>query len=134
MKRILFFVLPLLFACSMSADTSQAEKEIPLFHRAFNAKQFEYLYDNGSEDLKKAVKKNEFVSLLEAFHRKLGDVSATNKISWKVNYHTSGTFVMLVYDTTFSEGKGTEQFVYRLADKQAKLVGYYLSSNVLVTK
>ena len=118
----------------MSDDTALAENEVPRFHEALDSSQFEFLYNNGSENLKKAATMKEFVSLLEAVHRKLGNVSSSNKKTWNVNYHTSGTFVTLTYDTVFTQGKGTEQFVYKLSGKEAQLVGYHINSNDLISR
>ena len=135
--RSLILLLSTLFAlsaCSMSDDTALAENEVPRFHEALDSSQFEFLYNNGSENLKKAATMKEFVSLLEAVYRKLGNVSSSNKKTWNVNYHTSGTFVTLTYDTVFTQGKGTEQFVYKLSGKEAQLVGYHINSNDLISR
>lgn len=121
-------------ACSIADDTTLAEGQVTLFHESLNSQQFETLYENGAKELKAAATKAEFVSLLSAVHRKLGTVSASNKVSWNVNYHTSGSFVTLGYETTFENGKGTEQFVYKLSDDKAVLVGYHITSNELFTK
>ena len=118
----------------MSDDTALAENEIPRFHEALDSSQFESLYNNGSENLKKAATMQEFVSLLGAVHRKLGNVSSSSRKTWNVNYHTSGTFVTLTYDTVFAQGKGTEQFVYKLSGKEAHLAGYHINSNDLISR
>lgn len=120
-------------ACSFSDDTALAEAEVSRFHDALDSRQFAALYENAGAELKAVSTESDFVALLGAVHRKLGDVSASNKVSWHVNYHTSGTFVTLGYDTMFTNGKGSEQFVYKLEDDRAVLVGYNIHSNDLIT-
>lgn len=120
-------------ACSMPGDTSIAEREVPRFHAALNAGQFSHLYDNGADELKKAATKNDFVKLLGAVNKKLGNVRGTEKQSWRINYHTSGTFAQLVYKTSYANGEATEQFVYRIKNDKAILVGYQINSNALIT-
>jgi hypothetical protein len=95
---------------------------------------FEFIYDSGSDDLKKAATKEDFVAILEAVYRKLGTVSSSAKATWNVSYNTGGSFVTLIYDTTFEQGMGAERFVYRLSDKEPLLAGYFINSNQLVTR
>jgi hypothetical protein len=118
----------------VSADTDLAEKEIPKFHALLDAGQATEIYARASEELRGAASEKDFVALLDAVHRKLGQVKTTKQIAWKVNYHTSGTFVAMTYKTQYAEGEATEQFVYRLKDKQAFLAGYHVNSNALIMK
>lgn len=122
-----------LTACSMSEDTRIVEQEIPKFHAALDASKFESLYDDGAQDLKAAATKQDFVRLIDAVHRKLGNVVKSEKTSWNVNYDTSGTFVTLVYATDFARGPATAQFVYRLENNHPLLAGYHINSNALIT-
>ena len=133
-RILLFSIFLLLSACSMSKDASLAEQEVVKFHEQLDAGQFEALYDNSGEDLKKAATKQDFIDLLAAVNKKLGNVQKSEKTSWNVNYHTSGAFVTLTYNTTFTNGNGAEQFVFKLKDKHGVLVGYHINSNTLITK
>ena len=122
----------LIAACSMSANTQLADQEVPKFHASLDASDFAALYDAGAQELKAVTTKQDFVNLLEAVHRKLGAVSKSEKTGWNVNYNTGGTYATLTYTTTFARGAGTEQFVYRIEDKRALLVGYHINSNALI--
>ncbi len=52
-----------------------------------------------------------------------------------VGWHSGqGETVSLVYDTTFTQGTGTEQFVWHVKDNTASLYGYHINSSDLVTK
>ncbi len=137
MTRAFFCLLGLLFVllgCSVSADTAAAEQAVPRFHQSLDAGQFAEIYELSSDDLKKVASKHEFLSLLEAVHRKLGNTKSSEKQTWNINYHTSGTFVTLVYKTTYTEGEASERFVFRMRGNVATLAGYYINSNALILK
>jgi hypothetical protein len=98
-----------------------------------SAQQFDQIYTETSDEFKKATTAQEFVDLLSAVDRKLGSVKRTTKNAWNVNFHSSGTFVTLGFKTQFERGAGDETFTYRLADGNALLVGYHITSNALIT-
>lgn len=127
-------LVSILCGCSMSADTAVAEQAVPKFHEELNAGRFDAIYNESGDELKKATTQPDFVALLEAVHRKLGNTKASDKTGWNVNYQTSGSFVTLGYKTTFDGGDAQEQFVFRLQDKAALLVGYHINSTALILK
>ena len=53
---------------------------------------------------------------------------------WGVNYMPGGTYVTLQYTTSYEHGEAAEQFVYRIRDKEARLAGYHVNSNALITR
>jgi len=131
---VLAALLAALFGCSMSADTATAEQAVPKFHEQLDAGQFDEIYAQAGDELKKASTQQDFVALLEAIHRKLGNTKSADKTGWNVNYQTSGSFVTLGYKTVFDGGDAQEQFVFRLQDKTALLVGYHINSTALILK
>jgi Protein of unknown function (DUF4019) len=120
--------------CSGSANTVAAEQAVSSFHERLNAGQFAEIYELSSDELKKASTQSDFVALLDAVHRKLGDAKSGVDQAWNVNYHTSGTFVTLTYKTVYGEGEAAEQFVFRMQGDSATLAGYHISANALVFK
>ena len=104
-------------ACSMSEDAAVAEQAVPTFHEQMNAGRFDAIYAGAADDLKKTVSQHDFVELLAAVHRKLGNVTASDKTGWNINYQPTGRFVTLGYKTSFEGGGAQEQFVFRLQDK-----------------
>jgi hypothetical protein len=123
-----------LSGCSMSADTTAAEQAVPKFHGLLDTGRFTEIYEASSSELKNASSQKDFVALLEAVHRKLGNTKSSEKQGWKVNYHTSGTFVSLTYKTLYAEGDATEQFTFKVGGNEAALVGYHINSNALILK
>jgi opacity protein-like surface antigen len=137
MTRTFLRLIALAFAlagCSASADTAAAEAGVPRFHQLLDAGKFAEIYEQSSEDLKKTATQQDFVALLEAVHRKLGNTKSSDKQGWNINYHTSGTFVTLTYKTVYAEGEAAEQFVFRMQGKVAALVGYHINSTALILK
>lgn len=111
-----------------------AEPAVEKFHTQFNAKQFSEIYAQADEEFKKSATEKEFAELLEAVHRKLGTVAKSSVLGWNVNSTTSGTFATVSYEVEFSEGKGTEQFVFHITDDKALLYNYNVNSPLLITK
>jgi hypothetical protein len=97
------------------------------------AQQFDQIYTETGDELKKATTKQDFVNLLGAVEGKLGGVKETTKNGWNVNFQPSGTFVVLGFKTQFEKGAGEETFTYRISDRDALLVGYRINSNTLIT-
>jgi opacity protein-like surface antigen len=128
-------VIALLVAsCSSAADLAAAEREVEKFHQAYDAGQFDALYEKTGDDFKKDTTKQEFVTMLEAIQRKLGKTTETKRADWKVNFSPAGTTVALNYETSFAQGKGTEQFIYRMSGKKALLAKYNLNSKDLLLR
>ena len=107
---------------------------LPQFHNQFNAGQFSEIYNHADEDFRKSASEANFVALLEALRRKLGTVKQANQTGWHVNATPTGTMVMIGYEVEFSEGKGTEQFVFRVSGNKALLYNFHVNSPLLITK
>jgi hypothetical protein len=65
-----------LLGCSGSADTAAAEQAVSSFHELLNAGRFAEIYGLSSDELKKASAQSDFVALLDAVHRKLGNTKS----------------------------------------------------------
>ena len=130
----LIFLLFTLACSQMMKGKEIAEPAVEKFHTQFNAKQFTEIYNEADPEFKTTVTEEELVTLLEAVHRKLGTVTKANAAGWNVNATTAGTLVKLSYDVDFSEGKGTEEFVYRVNGDKAGLYNYHVNSPLLITR
>lgn len=121
-------------ACSVSENTELAEREVDRFHQQLVAGNVEDVYAGSAEDFKQSAKKEEIIGFLDAVHRKLGPLKTAQMKSWKVNYHTSGRFVILVYDSEYAGGTASEQFTFRIQGDRALLAGYHVNSTALVVR
>jgi Protein of unknown function (DUF4019) len=133
----LFCAVPLFTsACtSFVKDTNLAEAAVSQFHSQLDAAQYAALYAAADTGLHNATSQADFTKLLDAVHRKLGTVRQANLRSWHTGYYVGqGATVTLVYDTTFSAGSGTEQFVWHIDGDRAMLYGYHINSNDLLER
>lgn len=124
----------LLPGCNFKENKTAAEREVVTFHRQLDAGNFAAIYAASHAALKSATTEADFVTLLEAVHRKLGSVSGTTAKNWNVNSHNGTTDVRVVYDTAFVSGPATETFVYRIDGGRALLLNYNINSMTLITK
>ena len=121
-------------ACSLAKGKGIAEKAVAQFHEQFNARQYHEIYVQADDDFKKSASEADFTALLEAVQRKLGTVKGANPAGWGVNATPLGTMATLSYQVDFSEGKGQEQFVFRIKNEHASLYGYNVNSPLLITR
>ena len=129
----IFFVLTI--SCtSMMKGKQLAEPAVEKFHAQFNEEKYNEIYTQADEGFRNSATEQDLINLLSAMHRKLGTVTKTNSNGWHVNTTTAGTFATVTYETEFTEGKGTEQFVLRITDDKALLFNYHINSNELITK
>ncbi len=78
--------------CSMGDEADLAAQAVSTFHQMLDAGQFDAIYAASADELKKAASQKDFVALLEAVHRKLGNTKSSSEKTWNVNYQTSGRF------------------------------------------
>ena len=121
-------------SCSFTKGKSQAESAVAQFHSQYNSDQFHEIYNQADEGFRKSGDEASVVEYLEALRRKLGTVKTAKQTGWHVNATTAGTIVTLGYDVEFSEGKGTEHFVFRVSGDQALLYRYDVNSPLLITR
>jgi opacity protein-like surface antigen len=118
--------------CSSSAQRAEAQEAVSKFHQLLDSGQFEEIYADSADDLKKLSAQSDFVALLSAVHRKLGTTRSAESRGWNVNYQTSGTYVTLAYKTAYARGEATEQFVFAMQKDAPALAGYHINSTALV--
>ena len=117
----------LVCGCHAGEDTAAAQQGVQRFHQMLDAAQFDAIYDATGPELKAITPKPQFVALLEGIHTRLGAVQHSKQVGWNVNYNNGGGTIALTYQTQFTSGTGTEQFVYRTG-QPALLIGYHIES------
>ena len=121
-------------SCAFTKGKGIAEAAVAQFHNQYNTGQFHEIYSQVDEEFKKSASESEFVAMLEALRRKLGTVKQSSQAGWHVNATPLGTMVTLPYNVEFTEGKGMEQFVFRISGDKAMLYNYNVNSPLLITK
>ncbi len=120
-------------ACSNVVNGKDlADKQVPIFHQLFNEQKYQEIISGADPDMLKASPEAKIIELLQAVNRKLGSVKQSNTINWNVNSFNLETRVVLVQNTTFEKGSGTETFTYRISDGKARLLGYFINSTDLI--
>lgn len=134
---LLAFIVALQFAmgsCSVTKGREMGERAVDQFHNQFNAGQYHEIYVQSDEGFRKSTSEADTVALFEAIRRKLGTVKNANQTTWHVNATPIRTVITLTYDVGYSEGKGTEQFVFQVRGDKALLFNYNVNSPLLITK
>ena len=123
----------MLAGCSAAQDINAAQEASTHFHEMMSAGQFEQIYAQSDESLRRTTTSENLTRVLSAINRKLGDVKSSESIGLTTGFNSSGTSVTLRYTTKFEHGTGAETFVYRIADGKAQLAGYHVNSQELLT-
>jgi hypothetical protein len=123
-------------SCGSSTKSLElAKQNVEQFHSELDSGQYAAVYAARDEKFHQATTESDFVKLLDAVHRKLGNVQQANLRNTGVAWFAGqGATVTLVYYTKFAEGAGTEQSIWHIKDNGAALYGYHINSNELVTK
>jgi hypothetical protein len=121
-----------LTSCSSGEDIAAAEQGAARFRELLFAGQAPQIYAEAGEEFRASVTEADLSKFLAAVVTKLGPVKSTEKTGWRINFHTSGTFVTLGFKTEFERGSGTERFVFRMKKGAAALVRYDIDSPALV--
>jgi len=126
----------ILVSCGSSSKNIQlAQDSVGLFHAQLDTEQYSSIYSGTDEKFRSATTELEFTKLLQAVHNKLGTVRESNLQNTGVAWFAGqGATVTLVYHTKFSDGAGSEQFVWHIKDSQATLYSYRINSNDLIAK
>jgi hypothetical protein len=126
----------LLCSCGSSTKSVKlAQQSVEQFHSKLDSEQFAGLYAASDEKFHQATSESDFIKLLDAVHRKLGNVQQSNLRNTGVAWFAGqGATVTLVYETKFAQGTGMEKFVWHIKDNGATLYGYLINSNELITK
>jgi hypothetical protein len=112
-----------LASCGAAKDMSAAGDQVTAFHRAYDAGNYDALWNAASPRMKEVTPRQQLVELMGAFHERLGKVKSTKRTGFFVNYATGGSQVTLTYETKFANGDATETFVYD-TDDPPRLLGW----------
>ena len=138
MKRSVFLTVIMSLLLLGCTDTikgkSVAEPKVAVFHDRFNAGQYEEIYSEAADEFQKAAPKEKVLALFSAIDRKLGKVMSSSIKTWNVKTFNLVTTVVLVADTQFEQGTGTETFTFRVSGDKATLLGYNINSMDMMTR
>jgi len=113
---------------------SIAESQVVNFHRQLDSAHFDEIYANADDAFRNAAPKEKVLGLFSAIEKKLGKVKSSSTKTWNVKTFNFVTTVILVADTEFEHGKGTETFTFQISGGKASLVGYNINSLDMMTQ
>ena len=122
-----------LSGCNPAADTKAADAGVVAFHQAMDAGRYAEIYDGASPEMKTSMSRDDFIKFLAALHGKLGEFQSGATTNWNDNSTTSGHFLSLERSAKIQRGPATEDFVF-IDGSQARLAGYHINSNALITQ
>jgi outer membrane murein-binding lipoprotein Lpp len=124
----------ILTGCGAMKGRDTAEQAVSEFHAQLDKGDFRGIYSAAHSDFKAASTEKDFVALLAAVHRKLGNIQKSDQSGWRVNSFNLKTNVILTCNTRFAGGDAVETFNYRIDGNRAQLYGYNINSQALITK
>ena len=113
---------------SLMKGEKLAEPAVKNFHDQFNDGKYLEIYNQADDGFKKAVTEKQWIELAEKIKQKLGTVKSAKSTGSNVKTTNAGTLTTVTYDVEFSEGKGTEEFMFRISDDKALLYNYEVNS------
>ena len=124
----------LVVACGAQKDLAASDTAVTHFLQLLDSQDYTAIYTHADQKFRDATKQDDFVALMTAVHRKLGQVGSAARTGFFVSYNTSGSQIRVSYTTKFSEGDAEEQFVWSKRGDNLVLLGYHINSNALITK
>ncbi len=122
---VLLLCCVLLASCGFRKSRSLAEQGVTEFHRLFNREQYEAIYDQSDDSMKKSISRQDFVSYLRDIHSRLGNTRKTTTSGFAVNASPGqAANVELVQETEFDQGAAQERFLWLVKGGRAVLLGY----------
>jgi hypothetical protein len=132
-RSLLSILLPIgalvLGACG---GTDAAKSGVQAFRDRVNRNAFAEIYRTASPELRQSITEAEFVQFLSAVDRRLGAWQSAPDPARNVTRGTGGHLVRLTYQSQFARGAATEQFAWRIEGASPVLLGYHVSSPLLV--
>jgi len=120
-----------LSGCSVSQDKASAEAGVVHFHDMLDAGRYHDIYAGGEPELRQTGSEADGVRIFQMIHDRLGPFRSSRQTGWRVNFAPAGNIVNLTYNAQFASAAGSEDFVFRIRDGAAHLVGYHVNSTAL---
>jgi hypothetical protein len=102
------------------------------FHSHLNGGEYEEICSEADEEFAPPDKHERAIHFLDSLHRKLGEAGASNLVNVNVTRNMKGLFVTATFSTTFAQGEGQEQFVWRKSGHSLRLYSYHITSDALM--
>ncbi len=112
-------------------DYRLASAAVQHFHQQLNAADYDGIYEDASDELRRSASREDVVKLLEKVHQRLGNAGKTSPAGFHVNWKNGRTAINQVLETDFAKGHGQESFVWIMQQDQLRLYNYHIDSPLL---
>jgi hypothetical protein len=115
------------FGVGSKGSYQAADIAVAQFHGRFNQNAFEQIYDDATPAFQRHGTREETLRFFETVRARFGNEHQTKVKRFFVNRTLNGTYVIMIYSTTFDRGSAEERFTWRTHGTEAKLVGYRIN-------
>jgi hypothetical protein len=117
--------------CSVSQDKASAEAGVVHFHQLLDAGRYRDIYAGAEPEFRRSGTEEEEIRVFQTVHDRLGAFRSSRQAGWRVNFANGGNVVSLTYNASFASAPASENFVFRIRNGGAQLMGYHVSSPAL---
>lgn len=117
-----------LVACNPMENLDQSEARIAQYEKAYSAGDGEALWRLSGPTLREATPREDFESLVTVFNSRLGKIESSKRASFSVNSNNGVTETVIVMDTQFEQGEGTQTYTFFGNGEDMELAGWYVDS------
>lgn len=119
---------------AMSAGARLSDDAVRHFHSQLDSEAFGDIFGESDEAFQNSGNREDIIKFLSGVHSKLGRSHDFTRTNISVNASTGGTFIKVIYESTFDQGGAVETFTWRKVAGRLKLVAYQITSNIFLTR
>jgi hypothetical protein len=120
--------------CSSKQNLAEANLAAEKFHAQFNAGDYAGIHAAADAAFQKSMSEADFITFMDAIHRKLGDHQSSAFGGFRAVTGTGGTRISQACSSEFAKGKAKETFTWLISNSHATLMGYNINSRALIIK
>lgn len=123
-------VLIILWSCGKGVyhNYRLSAAAIEQFHDRLNQGDFEAIYDEATDDFRRAGTRADEIKLFDMVHHKMGISGKMSAQGFHINWRNGRLFVDQVYETQFALGQAQESFVWEIVQDQPRMQSYRIHS------
>ena len=114
--------------------TDEAKHGVAEFRSRAAQKSYGEIYRTAGAELRQTATEEQFERFMTTLDRRLGTWQSAAEPAWNVTRGTGGHLVRLTYQSQFAKGTASEQFVWRMENGGAALLGYHVNSPLLMAQ
>jgi hypothetical protein len=114
--------------------TDAAKRGVEEFRSRAAQRSYAEIYRAGGAELRQGTTEEQFERFMTAVDRTLGAWQSAEEPAWNVMRATTGQLVRLTYQSQFERGGANEQFLWRIEQGEAILIGYHVNSPLLAAQ